>query len=108
MSDEKLYKLTLKNDKTVKQFFERYYVLPKDLDYTEEQREFLKDNEYTPVAEETKRGKNGYIVFRNNIKKITDIEELEEIKADTRPVRAIAKDHAVSIATISKIKNNKY
>lgn len=107
MSKDKEYTITLENDKTLKQFFDRYYVIPKDLEFTEDQRNFLEKKAYAPIAETTKTGKNGYIVFRPS-KKITDIEKLEEIKRDHRPVRQIAKDYGVSIATISKIKNNKY
>ena len=92
MSKDKEYTITLENDKTLKQFFDRYYVIPKDLEFTEDQRKFLEKKAY---------------VFRPS-KKITDIEKLEEIKRDHRPVRQIAKDYGVSIATISKIKNNKY
>lgn len=111
MSDEKVYRITLENDKTLKQMVERYYLIPREpigYSFSEKEKEFLQSKALYPTFKEVKEGKNGYIVFRKNIKKITDIEELEEIKADTRPVRAIAKEHAVSIATISKIKNDKY
>ncbi|MFH5975263.1 hypothetical protein ACHM2L_15370 [Clostridium perfringens] len=109
MNEEReIYDITLENDKTLKQFFDRYYVISKDLNCTKEEREFLEKSKLVLMGKQTKIGKNGYIVFRKDNKKITDLEELEEIKKDTRPVRQIAKDHAVSIATISKIKNDKY
>lgn len=106
--EREIYDITLENDKTLKQFFDRYYVICKDSDFSKEEREFLEKRKLVLMGEQTKIGKNGYIVFRKHNKKITDLEELEEIKKDTRPIRQIAKDHAVSIATISKIKNDKY
>lgn len=106
--ESEIYDIILENDKTLKQFFDRYYVISKDLNCTKEEREFLEKSKLVLMGKETKIGKNGYIVFRKHNKKITDLEELEEIKKDTRPIRQIAKDHAVSIATISKIKNDKY
>ncbi|MGU9370288.1 hypothetical protein ACV30O_12905 [Clostridium perfringens] len=106
--ESKIYDIILENDKTLKQFFDRYYVISKDLNCTKEERDFLEKSRLVLMGRETKIGKDGYIVFRKYNKKITDLEELEEIKKDTRPVRQIAKDHAVSIATISKIKNDKY
>lgn len=111
MNENNNYTITLENDKTLKQMVERYYIIPRKpigYSFNEEEKAFLESNALYPAFKDVKEGKNGYIVFRKHNKKITDLEELEEIKKDTRPVRQIAKDHAVSIATISKIKNNKY
>ncbi|HAT4114575.1 TPA: hypothetical protein I9Z66_003015 [Clostridium perfringens] len=105
------YHITLEDDKTIKQLVERFYIIPRkplEYEFKKEEREFLEKKAIYPVAKEVKEGKNGYIVFRRNVKKITDEKEIEEIKKDTRPQRKIAQDHGVSVATINKIKKNKY
>ena len=94
------YRMRLENDKTLKQFFERFYCIPKDKNFTKEQVQFLVDPDV--IA-----GKNGYIVFRDKSKKLSP-EEVEKIKNDTGSYRAKAEKYNISIATISKIMNDKY
>lgn len=100
------YPLKNGKDNTLKQFFERFYIVPKDWILTEEQRKFLDKNSCyisDPVMAE---GKDGYIVRRRG-KKLNN-EQVEKIKNDTGSYRAKAKKYNLSIGTISKIMNDKY
>ncbi|WP_195949272.1 hypothetical protein [Clostridium saudiense] len=106
MEEGKVYSVVLKNDKTLKQFFERFYVLPKDIKYSKEKREFLEENKFVLSGEDVINGKNGYIVERPG-KKLTR-DQVEIIKKDTGSQRAKAKKYNVSVGTINKIMNNKY
>ena len=45
------YYLRESNDKTLKQFFNRFYCIPKDINLTKEQKEFLESVNHTPVSE---------------------------------------------------------
>lgn len=101
------YRMRLENDKTLKQFFERFYCIPKDKNFTKEQVQFLELHEVKPVDPDVIAGKNGYIVFRDKSKKLSS-EEVEKIKNDTGSYRAKAEKYNISIATISKIMNDKY
>lgn len=74
MNDEK-YNITLKSDNTIKQMVDRYYILPKDYEYTEQEREFLESRALTPTNREVAEGKNGYIVFRG--RKPKSLEEYQ-------------------------------
>lgn len=105
--EEKTYPITLENDKTLKQFFDRFYVISKDIECTKEQKEFLAANHLQPIDKNIREGINGYIVRRKNIKKLSS-EEVEKIKNDIGSYRSKAKKYKVSIGTISKIMNNKY
>lgn len=106
MEEQKVYSLVLENDKTLKQFFERFYVLPKDIKYSKKDRDFLEENTFVLRGEDVINGKNGYIVERPG-KKLTR-EQVEIIKNDTGSQRAKAKKYNVSVGTINKIMNNKY
>ena len=100
------HRLTENNDKTLKQFFNRFYCIPKDSNLTKEQKEFLERANCTPISEDVLNGKDGYIVFRKG-KKLSD-KEVEIIKNDTGSYRAKAKKYKLSLGTISKIMNDKY
>lgn len=106
MEEEKVYSITLENDKTLKQFFERFYVLPKDIDWSKEQRSFLDENSFVLRGEDVANGENGYIVERPG-KKLTK-EQVEAIKNDVGSQRAKARKYGVSVGTINKIMNDKY
>ena len=106
MSEDTIYNITLENDKTLKQFFERFYVLPKDIECNEEQRIFLEQNKLVLRGEDVINGKNGYIVERPG-KKLTK-EQVEIIKNDTGSQRDKAEKYNVSVGTINKIMNDKY
>ena len=106
MEEEKVYSLVLKNDKTLKQFFERFYVLPKDIKYSKKQREFLEENKFVLRGEDVISGNNGYIVERPG-KKLTK-QQVERIKNDIGSQREKARKYNVSVGTINKIMNNKY
>ena len=69
--EEKTYPITLENDKTLKQFFDRFYVISKDIECTKEQKEFLEANHLQPIDKNIREGINGYIVRRKNIKKLS-------------------------------------
>lgn len=106
MEEEKIYSMVLKNDKTLKQFFDRFYVLAKDIDCSQEQRDFLEKNKLMLRGEDIINGKNGYIVERS-AKKLTK-EQVEIIKNDIGGQREKAKKYNVSVGTINKIMNDKY
>lgn len=101
------YTFTNNGDNTLKSFVSRFYILPRDKEYTTEQMEFLESNCLIPADESVLAGKNGYIVFRLNQKKVS--KELQEIiRNDKDSYRKKAKKYGVSIGTISKIMNDKY
>ena len=106
MEVEKIYSMVLENDKTLKQFFDRFYVLPKDIECNEEQRIFLEQNKLVLIGEDVISGKNGDIVERP-AKKLTK-EQVEIIKNDTGSQREKANKYNVSVGTINKIMNDKY
>lgn len=106
MSNGARYDLILEDDNTLKTFFERFYVIPKDIALTDEERKFLDSKGVYLIGPGTKEGKNGYIVFRKS-KKLSQ-EQVQQIKNDNRSYRIIAKEYNVSAGTISKIKNDKY
>ena len=91
MSSE--YYLRESNDKTLKQFFNRFYCIPKDINLTKEQKEFLESVNHTPVSENVLNGKDGYIVFRKG-KKLS-AEQVKQIKNDTGSYRAKAKKYSI-------------
>lgn len=103
---EKLYRLTTE-EKTIKQFFDRFYCIPKDLEVNKELKTFLENNSLVPIDDDVRNGKNGYIVFRKNKKKLTQ-EEVQKIKNDTGSYRSKADKYNISVGTISKIMNDKY
>lgn len=100
------YSLTNGKDNTIKQFVERFYIVPKDMDFTEEERNFLEKYSCYIVDPIIAAGKNGYIVQRKG-KKLTK-EQVKKIKNDTGSYRAKAKKYNLSLGTISKIMNDKY
>lgn len=104
--ERETYSLTVGKDNTIKQFVERFYILPRDNSFTEEQRKFLEENSCYISNPIIAAGKNGYIVFRKG-KKLS-AEQVEQIKNDTGSYRAKAKKYNLSVGTISKIMNNKY
>lgn len=106
MEEGKIYSIVLENDKTLKQFFERFYVLPKDINYSKDKHDFLEANKFVLRGEDVINGKNGYIVERPS-KKLTR-EQVEIIKNDTGSQRSKANKYGLSVGTINKIMNNKY
>lgn len=100
------YSLTNGKDNTVKQFVDRFYIIPRDKNFTEQQRKFLEENSCYISDPEIASGKNGYIVQRRG-KKLTN-EQVSAIKNDTGSYRAKAKKYNLSLGTISKIMNDKY
>lgn len=104
---EIIYKMTLEHDKSIKQFFDRFYVIPKE-EYTAEQIEFLKQNAVHPTYDEVKEGRNGFIVFRGRKKKILTEDKCREIRESNLTQMKLSEIYGVSIGTINKVKNNKY
>lgn len=105
-SNRKTYPLTVGKDNTIKQFVDRFYIIPRDMDFTEPQRKFLEENSCYISNHEIASGRNGYIVQRRG-KKLTS-EQVAIIKNDTGSYRAKAKKYNLSLGTISKIMNDKY
>ena len=100
--------LKKKNDNTLKQFFDRFYVIAKDEEYTSDQLEFLKQKTIYPTNDEVREGKDGFIVFRGTKKKILTEEQCKEIRESDLTQMELSKKYKVSIGTINKVKNNKY
>lgn len=111
MSDEKVYRITLENDKTLKQMVERYYIIPREpigYNFTEQEKEFLQSKALFPSAPEVKEGLNGYIVFRGKRPKKLNNEQIQEIQESTLSYRKLAEIYGISIGTISRVKKGKY
>lgn len=114
MNENKTYNYSLCDDKdnTIKQFFERHWVIPKNPEsykFSEEEEQFLKKHMVIPTSENVLNGKNGYIVFRGRRpKKLTD-SDIKEIQENTiLSQRKLAEKYKVSVGTINRVKNNKY
>ena len=59
MSNDEKYKIRLNNDKTVKQLFDRFYIIRKDYELlTKENREFLEYISCRLVSDDVKTGRN--------------------------------------------------
>lgn len=105
------YNIILKDNKSLKQFFERFFVLPKnpkEYKYTKEELNMLKLRTLKPICDEVKQGLNGYIVFRGvKNKKLTE-QQVKEIQDSNLSQRKLAEKYKVSVGTINKVKNNKY
>lgn len=107
MTEEKVYSLR-EGSKTLKQFFDRFYCIPKDLKFTKEQLEFLKANAIYPTHEDIKSGRNGYITFRGKKPKRFTEEQCKEIRESNLTQMELSKKYKCSVGTINKIINQKY
>lgn len=108
--DNKVYPIVLENDNSLKQMFDRFYVIPKDYSViTPEDKIILEKYQSRLANQHVAMGKNGYIVFRGKKPKKLTASQIEEIKADTTSTqRELAFKYDCSHGTIGKIKNNKY
>lgn len=104
--DKYIYSLVLPNDNTLRQFFSRFHVIPKGLDFTEEELKILNKYSFELTDPRVKAGKDGYIVERKQ--KIFTPEEVQAIKKESGTYREKAKKYGVSPATIYKIMKDKY
>lgn len=102
----KSYYLRSGSDKTLKQFFERFYCIPKDGVYSDLELKFLEKHTCLPTHKLVADGKDGYIVFRK--KKKVSPELIKVIKNDTASYRSKAEKYNLSLSTIYKIMNDKY
>lgn len=107
-NNKKIYKLVLDDDNTLKTFFDRFYVVPKQENYTKEQLEFLKDNAILPLNELVKSGRNGYLCFRGKKSKKVNEQIQQEILNSDLPYRELSKIYKISTGTICKIKKGIY
>ena len=111
MGKGKEYSIVLKDDNSLKQFFDRFYVIPKDFSMfsSSDDIAILEKYQASLSNQLVAEGKNGYIVFRGKKNKKLTPEQVEKIKSDcTSTQRELAFEYGVSNATINKIKNNKY
>jgi len=106
MEYEKSYDIVLENDNTLKTFFERFYVIPKEgEEWGEDERAFLEKHKLSLIKEEHRNGKNGYIVFR---KCKVNKQIAQDIKNAPGTQKEKAERYGLSIGTINKIMNDKY
>ena len=104
---EKIYKLTVKGDNTLKTFFDRFYILPKEgKEWGNSEKTFLEQNKLVLSNEKVANGENGYIVFTKE--KLLTPEDVAIIKNDIGTQREKAKRYGLSVGTINKIMNDKY
>lgn len=110
MSSLSKYTVISENDNSLKQFFDRFYVIPKDFSIiSPEDRKIIEKYKSELTDKLVSAGKDGYIVFRGNRSKKLNAKQIEEIKADNvSSQRKLALKYNCSHATINKIKNNKY
>lgn len=104
------YSIILENDNSLKQLFDRFYVIPKDDSIISKTDRPILDKYSTMLSNElVAQGKNGYIVFRGKKNKKLSLEQINAIKADNVSTqRELAFKYNVGVATINKIKNDKY
>ena len=112
MSEDKVkYDLVQKNDNTLKSFFDKFYVIPKDPKdrmYTDVEIASFKKNEIILSDENVRNGLDGYIVCRGKKKKVFTEKQIQEIQESNLSYRKLSEKFNVSIGTISRVKNNKY
>lgn len=106
----KIYSLVSDNDNSLKQMFDRFYIIPKDYSVISPGDKIILEKYHSQLLNQlVSEGGNGYIVFRGKKpKKLSEIE-VAHIKADTVSTqRELAFKYNVGVATINKIKNGKY
>ncbi|EGT3607972.1 hypothetical protein FKF97_16500 [Clostridium perfringens] len=113
MGEKKTYNYSLCDDKdnTIKQFFERHWVIPKNPEnykFSKEEEQFLKKHMVMPISENVLDGKNGYIVFRGRRPRKLTEDMIKQIQSSDLSQRALAKIYNVSVATINKAKKGEY
>lgn len=111
MDNEKIvYKVVTEDDSSLKQFFDRFYVVPKDrVEITDSDRSIIEKHSIHLLNDDVANGLNGYIVFRGKKPKKLNSIQLGEILADTVSTqRELAFKYNVGVATINKIKKGIY
>ncbi|NFE13779.1 hypothetical protein FC753_17625 [Clostridium botulinum] len=107
--EKKIYRMTVDGDNSLKQFFERFYVIPKEIVSNDSDQNVMEKYCTSLVNEYVAMGKNGYIVFRGKKPKKLTSEQIAEIKLDIKSTqRELAFKYDVSATTINKIRNDKY
>lgn len=111
MSNDKGYKLIVDGKHKVEHFFQRFYVIPKDINLNDVKpgttiKEFLELHSLNIVNEEIKQ--KTYIVMQGKKPKRLNQEQIQIIKDSDKSQRALAKEFNCSVGTINKVKNNKY
>lgn len=109
-NEKRFYSLVSENDNSLKQLFDRFYVIPKDFSFIGNEDKIILEKYHLSLLNQlVSEGGNGYIVFRGKKpKKLSEIE-IALIKSDNVSTqRELAFKYNVSNATINKIKNNKY
>lgn len=104
------YSVVKEDDNSLKQFFDRFYVVPKDhVALTSKDRSIIEKYSIRLLNDGVANGLNGYIVFRGKKPKKLDSGQIAEIWADTVSTqRELAFKYGVGVATINKIKKGKY
>lgn len=108
--NDKKYSVVVDGDNSLKQLFDRFYIIPKDYSLIENgDRIILEKYHHHLVDKMVSEGENGYIVFRGKKPKKLSQKEIDEIKKDCNSTqRDLAFKYNVSNSTINKIKNNRY
>lgn len=111
MSNEgRFYSLVTENDNSLKQLFDRFYVIPKDSSFVSAEDKIILDKYHLKLVNQlVSEGGNGYIVFRGRKPKKLTLKAIDCIVNDENSTqRELAFKYDVSVATINKIKNGKY
>lgn len=110
-NENKKYDVIVDNKHKLEHFFDRFYVIPKDINLNDIEpgttiKEFLELNSLNIINEELKQ--KAYIVMQGKKKKRLNQEQIKAIKESNKTYRQISKEFKISLGTINKVKNDKY
>lgn len=106
MTNKDSYNLVLHNDKTIKQLFERFYIIRKDDEGLTDQDRVIIEKYMCELNDGV--GEKTYIIKQGRKPKKLTEEQQKEIKESTLTQRELGRIYNVSASTINKVKNNKY
>jgi len=107
---ERYYSLVSENDNSLKQLFDRFYVIPKDSSFVSAEDKVILEKYHLRLLNQlVSEGGNGYIVFIGKKPKKLGLKDIDAIFSDNISTqRELAFKYNVGVATINKIKNGKY
>ena len=106
-NDNNKYDVIVDNKHKLEHFFNRFYVIPKDIDIKDTTiKEFLELHSLEIINKEIKD--KAYIVMQGKKKKVLTEEQIQIIKDSDKSQRALATEFGVSVGTINKVKKGNY